>query len=178
MQSKLPHVGTTIFTVMSNLAGRHNAINLSQDSSGLSHLFKTNFVCKRGHAVRFQPICPHARPARISAVLAQKIERTLSGNHESRHRNYHHTGGHLCHILCLHCHLQPGNEVIVLEPAYDSYIPNIHLNGARAVCVALQYPDYSVNWQKVKEAISPKTKSRTMINTPHNPQAMCGQRTI
>jgi methionine aminotransferase len=64
--------------------------------------------------------------------------------------------------------LQPGDEVVVLEPAYDSYIPNIEMNGARAVTVSLQAPGFEVDWNKVKDAITPKTKA-IIINTPHNP---------
>ena len=64
--------------------------------------------------------------------------------------------------------LQPGDEVILFEPAYDSYIPNIEINGAIAVPIALEYPDYKINWEKVREKISPKTKA-IIINTPHNP---------
>ena len=64
--------------------------------------------------------------------------------------------------------LQPGDEVILFEPAYDSYIPNIEINGAIAVPIALTYPDYKINWQEVKDKVSAKTKA-IIINTPHNP---------
>lgn len=64
--------------------------------------------------------------------------------------------------------LQPGDEVIVFEPAYDSYIPAIELNGAKAITVELRFPDYKIDWQAVKEKINPKTRA-IMINSPHNP---------
>jgi methionine aminotransferase len=64
--------------------------------------------------------------------------------------------------------LQPGDEVIVFEPAYDSYIPNIEINGATAVTISLEYPTYTINWEKVQEKITPKTKA-IIINSPHNP---------
>src|SRR6202012_5579817 len=64
--------------------------------------------------------------------------------------------------------LQPGDEVIVFEPAYDSYIPTIEINGAVPVLVSLKYPDYKIDWNLVREKISPKTKM-IMLNTPHNP---------
>src|SRR6185437_2196755 len=64
--------------------------------------------------------------------------------------------------------LKPGDEAILLEPAYDSYIPNIEMNGAKAVPVSLSAPDFHVDWNKVKAAITPKTKA-LILNTPHNP---------
>ena len=67
--------------------------------------------------------------------------------------------------------LQKNDEVIVFEPAYDSYIPNIIINGAKPVLVQLQYPDYSIPWDEVKNKITPKTKA-IIINSPHNPTGM------
>lgn len=64
--------------------------------------------------------------------------------------------------------LQPGDEVILFEPAYDSYIPNIEINGAIAVPISLEYPDYTINWQKVKDSVNKRTKA-IIINSPHNP---------
>jgi methionine aminotransferase len=64
--------------------------------------------------------------------------------------------------------LQPGDEVIVLEPAYDSYLPNIALNGAKAVCVPLCYPDFSIDWNAIQAKVNAHTKA-IIINTPHNP---------
>ena len=64
--------------------------------------------------------------------------------------------------------LSPGDEVILFEPAYDSYVPNIEINGAKAIPVHLSFPDYSINWQEVQQKVTPKTKA-IIINTPHNP---------
>src|SRR4029079_8190917 len=64
--------------------------------------------------------------------------------------------------------LQPGDEVIVFEPAYDSYVPNILVNGAKPILINLQFPDYSINWEEVKQKITARTKA-IMINSPHNP---------
>jgi methionine aminotransferase len=116
----------------------------------------------------FNQYAPMPGLPELRTVLANKIERLYQAkmNPDSEITI---TPGATYAIYCAFTAiLQPCDEVIVLEPAYDSYIPNIHLNGAKAICVPLQYPDYSVNWQKVKEAISPNTKA-LIINTPHNP---------
>ncbi|MEI9808239.1 MAG: aminotransferase class I/II-fold pyridoxal phosphate-dependent enzyme [Bacteroidota bacterium] len=75
---------------------------------------------------------------------------------------------HLCHLFFPHAILQRGDEVIVFEPAYDSYIPNVEINGAVAVKINLVFPDYKIDWDAVKKAISPKTKA-ILVNSPHNP---------
>lgn len=168
MQSKLPHVGTTIFTVMSNLAREHHAINLSQgfpDYPISPQLIEyVNVAMQTG----YNQYAPMPGLPELRNILASKIEKLYHAtiNPETEITI---TPGATYAIYCaLTTILQAGDEVIVLEPAYDSYIPNIALNGAKAVCVPLRYPDYAVDWQKVKDAISGKTKA-IIINTPHNP---------
>lgn len=168
MQSKLPQVGTTIFTVMSNLAREYDAINLSQGFPDYPISSKLISYVNEAMLAGFNQYAPMPGLPELRTVLANKIERLYQAkmNPDSEITI---TPGATYAIYCAFTAiLQPGDEVIVLEPAYDSYIPNIHLNGAKAICVPLQYPDYSVNWQKVKEAISPNTKA-IIINTPHNP---------
>ena len=168
MQSKLPQVGTTIFTVMSNLAREYNAINLSQGFPDYPISSKLISYVNEAMLAGFNQYAPMPGLPELRTVLANKIERLYQAkmNPDSEITI---TPGATYAIYCAFTAiLQPCDEVIVLEPAYDSYIPNIHLNGAKAICVPLQYPDYSVNWQKVKEAISPNTKA-LIINTPHNP---------
>lgn len=168
MQSKLPQVGTTIFTVMSNLAREYDAINLSQGFPDYPISSKLISYVNEAMLAGFNQYAPMPGLPELRTVLANKIERLYQAkmNPDSEITI---TPGATYAIYCAFTAiLQPCDEVIVLEPAYDSYIPNIHLNGAKAICVPLQYPDYSVNWQKVKEAISPNTKA-LIINTPHNP---------
>jgi methionine aminotransferase len=168
LQSKLPQVGTTIFTVMSNLAREYDAINLSQGFPDYPISSKLISYVNEAMLAGFNQYAPMPGLPELRTVLANKIERLYQAkmNPDSEITI---TPGATYAIYCAFTAiLQPCDEVIVLEPAYDSYIPNIHLNGAKAICVPLQYPDYSVNWQKVKEAISPNTKA-LIINTPHNP---------
>lgn len=168
MQSKLPQVGTTIFTVMSNLAREYDAINLSQGFPDYPISSKLISYVNEAMLAGFNQYAPMPGLPELRTVLANKIERLYQAKMNPDSEITITPGATYAIYSAFTAILQSGDEVIVLEPAYDSYIPNIHLNGAKAICVPLQYPDYSVNWQKVKEAISPNTKA-LIINTPHNP---------
>lgn len=168
IQSKLPDVGTTIFTVMSVLANEHNAINLGQGfpdypmSAELIAL--VNRAMQHGYN---QYVHMNGLPA-LREQLAEKINflysNTVNGDTEITVT----PGGTYAIYTALTTILQPGDEVIVFEPAYDSYIPTIEINGAVPVLIPLVYPDYKIDWELVKQKITPKTKL-IMLNTPHNP---------
>ena len=173
IQSKLPAVGTTIFTVMSSLALEQNAINLGQ---GFPDFFMNdelislvNQAMKAGHN---QYVHMNGLPA-LRQTLAEKVSSLYSTNINPDTEITITPGGTYAIYTALTTVLQPGDEVIVFEPAYDSYIPNIEINGAVPVLIPMQFPtespeSYRINWQLVKEKISPKTKM-IMLNTPHNP---------
>ena len=168
IQSKLPHVGTTIFTVMSVLANEHKAINLGQGfpdypmSEDLIAL--VNKAMQHGHN---QYVHMNGLPA-LREQLAEKIAGLYSTNTHPDTEITITPGGTYAIYTALTTILQPGDEVIVFEPAYDSYIPNIEINGAVPVLIPLVYPDYKIDWELVKQKITPKTKL-IMLNTPHNP---------
>ena len=168
IQSKLPNVGTTIFTVMSVLAAEHKAINLGQgfpDYAMSEELIAlVNKAMKNGHN---QYVHMNGLPA-LREVLAEKISGLYSNNINPDSEITITPGGTYAIYTALTTILQPGDEVIVFEPAYDSYIPSIEINGAVPVLIPLVYPDYKINWELVKQKISPKTKV-IMLNTPHNP---------
>jgi methionine aminotransferase len=168
MKSKLPQVGTTIFSVMSALAKEHNAINLSQGfpdfpvSSSLIQL-----VSEAMHNGQNQ-YAPMPGLPELRAILAKKVN---SLYHQTINPDAEITitpGATYAIYTALTTILQPGDEVIVLEPAYDSYLPNIALNGAKAVCVPLCYPDFSIDWNAIQAKVNAHTKA-IIINTPHNP---------
>ena len=168
MKSKLPQVGTTIFSVMSALAKEHNAINLSQGfpdfpvSSSLIQL-----VSEAMHNGQNQ-YAPMPGLPELRAILAKKVN---SLYHQTINPDTEITitpGATYAIYTALTTILQPGDEVIVLEPAYDSYLPNIALNGAKAVCVPLCYPDFSIDWNAIQAKVNAHTKA-IIINTPHNP---------
>jgi methionine aminotransferase len=166
--SKLPAVGTTIFTVMSSLAAEKKAVNLGQgfpDYPMNEELIDlVNKAMKDGfnqyvHMNGFIPL-REAIAEKVEFLYKQKIspdtDITIT------------PGGTYAIYTALTSVLHPGDEVIVFEPGYDSYIPNIEINGAKAIRLQLQFPDYSINWNEVRNVITPKTRM-IMLNTPHNP---------
>jgi len=168
IQSKLPNVGTTIFTVMSALAVKHSAINLGQGfpdfpmDEKLTHL--VNEAMNKGQN-QYVHMC--GLPL-LRERIAEKVNEAYQSKINPETDITVTPGGTYAIYTAFTTILQPGDEVILFEPAYDSYIPNIEINGAIAVPIALEYPDYKINWEKVREKISPKTKA-IIINTPHNP---------
>ena len=168
IHSKLPNVGTTIFTVMSVLANEYKAINLGQGfpdySMSEALIALVNKAMQGGHN---QYVHMNGLPA-LREQLAEKIAALYSTEVDADTEITITPGGTYAIYTALTTILQPGDEVIVFEPAYDSYIPNIEINGAVPVLIPLVYPEYKIDWELVKEKITPKTKL-IMLNTPHNP---------
>jgi methionine transaminase len=171
IHSKLPKVGTTIFTTMSALANKHNAINLGQGFPDMP--MNADLIELTSKAMRNglnQYVHQNGYPP-LRQALAKKVN-TLYHTGIEADNNITITPGGTYAIYCaLTTILQPSDEVIIFEPAYDSYIPNIEINGAKAVPIALEYPNYKINWDEVKERINNKTKA-IIINSPHNPTGM------
>ncbi len=168
IQSKLPDVGTTIFTVMSTLAAEHNAINLGQGfpdfpmNQDLLNLVTD--VMQRG----FNQYVPMQGYVPLREALAEKVNYLYNVSVNPDTQITITPGGTYAIYTAFTTILQPGDEVIVFEPAYDSYIPNIEINGAVAIRINLRFPDYSINWAEVREKINVRTKA-IIINSPHNP---------
>jgi methionine aminotransferase len=168
IQSKLPGVGTTIFTVMSALATEHKAVNLGQgfpDYPMSEELTARVYEAMKKGANQYAPMpgLPDLREA-----IAEKVEFLYKTKVDPAQEITITPGGTYAIYTALTTILQPGDEVIVFEPAYDSYIPNIEINGAKAVPLPLTYPDYRIDWELVRTAITPRTKA-IVINSPHNP---------
>jgi len=168
IQSKLPHAGTTIFTVMSVLANEHKAINLGQgfpDYAMSEELVAlVSKAMQNGHN---QYVHMNGLPA-LREQLAEKIAGLYANSVDPETEITITPGGTYAIYTALTTILQPGDEVIVFEPAYDCYIPTIEINGAIPVLIPLVYPDYAIDWELVKQKITPRTKL-IMLNTPHNP---------
>lgn len=168
IQSKLPDVGTTIFTVMSVLAAEKKAVNLGQGMpdfpmpealvEGVSKAMRDGFN-QYVHMNGWMP---------LREALAEKIEYLYTSKVNPDKEITVTPGGTYAIYTALTTVLQPGDEVIVFEPAYDSYIPNIEVNGAKPVIIPLTHPEYKVNWEAVKRRITDRTRM-IMLNTPHNP---------
>ncbi len=168
IESKLPDVGTTIFTEMSVLAQEHKAINLGQGFPDFLMDSKlTDLVNEAMQKGQNQYVHMNGLPA-LRQSLAEKVKDLYNTNLDWNDEITITPGGTYAIYTALTSILQKGDEVIVFEPAYDSYIPNIEINGGVAVPIPLSFPDYSIDWQLVKEKISAKTKA-IIINSPHNP---------
>ncbi len=168
IKSKLPDVSTTIFTVMSSLAVQYNAVNLGQ---GFPDFLMNNelieLVNKAMQKGNNQYVHTNGLPI-LREQLAEKYKKIYDANIDADKQITITPGGTYAIYTALTTILNEGDEVIVFEPAYDSYIPNIVINGAKPVLISLQYPNYSIPWQEVKNKINSKTKM-IMINSPHNP---------
>ena len=168
IKSKLPSVGTTIFTTMSSLAAKHDAVNLGQGFPDFSMNEKlVSLVNKAMVEGKNQYVHMCGLPA-LREALAKKCN-TLYASAINAETDITITpGGTYAIYTAFTTILQPGDEVILFEPAYDSYIPNIEINGAIAIPVSLTFPDYKINWEEVKTKVTGKTRA-IIINTPHNP---------
>ncbi len=168
MNSKLPNIGTNIFSIMSALAKEHNAINLSQGFP--DYPISNELMDSVTQAMKdgFNQYAPMIGLPELRNALATKIQKLYQANINPDTEITITPGGTYSIYTSLTTILEAGDEVIVLEPAYDSYIPNIETNGAKAICIPLLYPTYCVDWERVKSNINEKTKA-IVINTPHNP---------
>jgi methionine aminotransferase len=168
LQSKLPHIGTTIFTVMSQLATEEGAINLSQGFPGFGAdpilLELVGKYTREG----YNQYAPMSGIAGLRNSLAEKTRLTQGYLPDSIKEVTIVSGATEAIFSAVSAVVRRGDEVIVLEPAYDSYEPAITLNGGIPIYVPLNSNDFSVDWERVEAAISPRTHA-IMVNSPHNP---------
>jgi methionine transaminase len=166
--SKLPSVGTTIFTTMSSLASQHNAINLGQGFPDFPMSEELVALVNEAMQKGFNQYTHMNGYIPLREAIAEKVEFLYQNKINPDTQITVTPGGTYALYTALTTILQPGDEVIVFEPAYDSYIPSIELNGAKAVAIQLKFPEYTIDWTEVKKCITEKTKA-IMINSPHNP---------
>jgi methionine transaminase len=168
LKSKLPNAGTTIFTIMSSLAAEHNAINLGQgfpdypmneDLVELVNQAMNEGYNQYAHMNGYIP---------LREAIAEKVNYLYQAKPDPDAEITVTPGGTYALYTALTTILEPGDEVIVFEPAYDCYIAQVELAGAKAITIPLVFPDYHINWEEVKKAVNEKTKT-IIINSPHNP---------
>ena len=168
LRSKLPASGTSIFSVMSALAQKHGAVNLGQGFPDyeidpvLIELVAT--AMRAGH--NQYPLMPGVMALR--EAISRKVERLYGRVYNPETEVTVTTGATQGLFTTIQALTHPGDDVVVLEPAYDSYIPAIRLAGATPVTVPLALPDYTIDWNALRGAITPRTRM-IVVNTPNNP---------
>lgn len=168
LTSKLPHVGTTIFATMTALAGEQGAINLSQGFPDFD--VDPELVARVGHYMRrgHNQYAPMQGVAQLRERIADKVA-ACHGRRYAPESEITITAGATEALFAAICAVvRPGDEVIIVEPAYDSYAPAVQLNGGIPVYVAMRYPDYRIDWDRLAEALSNHTRL-IILNSPHNP---------
>ncbi|MCX8019761.1 MAG: methionine aminotransferase [Chitinophagaceae bacterium] len=168
ISSRLPGVSTTIFTTMSALAAEFHAVNLGQ---GFPDFPMNDELIRLVHQAMkdgFNQYAPMAGYLPLREAIAEKIFNLYKNPVHPETEITITPGGTYAIYSAITSLIREGDEVIVPEPAYDSYIPNIEINGGVAVTIPLRFPDYKIDWRAVKNAISPKTKA-IILNSPHNP---------
>ncbi len=168
LPSKLPQVGTTIFTIMSALATEYHAVNLGQgfpDYAMNGELIELVYKAMQDGYNQYVSMAGYPPLRQAIAAKAHRLYGCIL------HPDEHITitpGGTYAIYSAITAVINAGDEVIVFEPAYDSYIPNIQVNGGKAIRLPLQHPNYHIDWEVVRNAISPRTRM-IILNSPHNP---------
>ncbi|SDU20380.1 2-keto-4-methylthiobutyrate aminotransferase apoenzyme [Pseudomonas pohangensis] len=166
--SKLPNVGTTIFTRMSQLAAEAGALNLSQGFPDFASPPALLEAAVRHLQAGHNQYAPMTGLPRLREQVALKVA-GLYGRRVDADNEVTIVPGATEAIFCaVQALIRPGDEAIVLDPCYDSYEPAVELAGGRCVHVPLQLPDFAVDWQRLADAITPRTRL-ILINSPHNP---------
>ncbi|WOD44836.1 methionine aminotransferase [Hwangdonia lutea] len=166
--SKLPDVGTTIFTVMATLAKKHRAINLAQGfpdfkmDANLIDLVTS--AMKNGH----NQYAPMPGDLGLREAIAKKFDLLYNTSYHPEQELTITAGATQAIFSVISAFIKPNDEVIIFRPAYDCYQPAIALNGGKTVSIALASPDFKVDWNVVKAKINSRTKMM-IINTPQNP---------
>jgi methionine aminotransferase len=166
--SKLPAVGTTIFTVMSRLAEEHGAVNLGQGFPDFEPPEALKAALSRHVAAGKNQYAPMAGVPALRTRIAAELERSYGRKLAPESEITVTSGATEAIFDAIAAVVRPGDEVIVLDPAYDSYEPSVLLQGGRCVHVPLLAPSFAVDWQRIADAVNPRTRL-LILNFPHNP---------
>lgn len=166
--NKLPRVGTNIFSLMSAAAREANAINLGQGFPDFPMDIRLQELVTKAMKENHNQYAPMAGWMPLRESLAEKIDYLYQTAIHPETEITITPGGTYAIYTVFTTILEVGDEVIVIEPCYDSYVPNIEVNGAKAILIPLKTPGYRIDWEAIRHAITNKTKA-IIINSPHNP---------
>jgi methionine aminotransferase len=168
IQSRLPKLGTTIFTVMSKLALENHAINLSQgfpDFETDPKLIDSFYQSMKAGNNQYAPM---QGLISLRETISAKTKKAYNIEYNPETEINITSGGTEAIYSAIAAFVREGDEVLIFTPAYDCYDPAVILSGGKSIFVELQYPDFSINWKEVKKLVNRKTRM-IIINTPHNP---------
>lgn len=168
IQSKLPDVGITIFTLMSALAVEHEAINLSQGFPDFDVDPELLALVDKYMRSGYNQYAPMQGVLALRERIAEKTQQLYNAVYDPATEITITSGATEALFAAISAVVHPGDEVIVIEPAFDCYVPAIALNGGVPVFVKLNFPDYHIDWDDVQAAITSKTRLM-ILNSPHNP---------
>lgn len=166
--SKLPDVGVTIFSVMTQLANSAGAINLSQGFPDFNPAPEIIAGIGAYMASGHNQYAPMQGVMALREKIAEKTRRRYGAVYDPATEITVTSGATEALYAAITAVVRPGDEVIIVEPAYDAYVPVVTLNGGIPVFTAYRYPDYRVDWDHVKRLITPRTRLM-ILNSPHNP---------
>ncbi|MEM8847099.1 MAG: methionine aminotransferase [Bacteroidota bacterium] len=168
INSKLPNVQTTIFTVVGKLAKEHNAINLSQGFPDFSPDPQLLNLYKKALDGNYNQYAPMTGAQMLREAIVEKIEKTYGRSYDVETEVTVTAGATQAIYTAITAFVSKGDEIVVLKPAYDCYEPAIELAGGVPVLIQLQGKEFKIDWDEFRSKITPKTKM-VIINTPHNP---------
>jgi len=169
--SKLPNASTSIFAIMSTLANKHNAINLSQGFPNFKSDQKLLDLVSKAMNAGYNQYAPMPGVLTLREEIANKFNSLYNTSYHPEKEITITAGATQAIYTIISAFIKQNDEVIIFRPAYDCYDPAIELNGGKTISVQLQAPNYSINWNEVEQKISSKTKM-VLINTPHNPSGI------
>lgn len=166
--SKLPNVGTTIFTIMSALANEHNALNLSQGFPNYPSSQKLNDLVANAMNNGYNQYAPMAGNLELRIAISNKYELLYKSTYHPEKEITVTAGATQAIYTIVSAFIRPNDEVLIFKPAYDCYQPAVEINGGKTIPIQLSAPNYNVDWNEVASKLSRKTKM-IIINSPHNP---------